>query len=221
MDVPVWKTWLSYLFPLTLEEAGSEQNPALSVRLDQGRLQLLSGDAIYSWDDLYRNFTNAFERLHLEKEKMNDVLLLGLGLGSVPYILEKKHGIECRYVAVEWDETVAELASKYTLARMKSPVEIVVADAELFVDVCDENFDMIVIDIFEDSLTPPAFETPGFIQACLERLKPNGLLLYNRLYNTLEDKFKTDRFYEQSFRQVFPDAWYIDTGGNWILCARN
>jgi predicted membrane-bound spermidine synthase len=218
-DIPLWKKWLSHLTPLTLEEAASEYNPELSVVLDKGRLQLMSGNAIYSWDDLYRNFTTAFEQLKPENRAIQDVLLLGLGLGSVPYILEKKHHTQFHYTAVELDETVAELASRYTLSRLKSPVEIVTADAEIFVQVTEEQYDMIVVDIFEDNTTPEVFESLGFLEVCNDLLRPNGLLLYNRLCQNPADLQRTSEFFEQVFKAVFPNAIRIDTGGNWILVS--
>jgi spermidine synthase len=218
MYIPFWKKWLSYITPVYLEAAGSDQNPELSVLLNQGRLQLLSGNAIYSWDDLYRNFTIAFETLKIENRHIPEVLVLGLGLGSVPFMLEKKFHKDCHFTAVEWDETIAELASRYTLSRMKSPVDIIVADAEVFVDVCSETFDLIVIDIFEDDLTPPQFEEPEFLRTCHHLLNKGGLLMFNRLHGDGKDKIAAERFFNRVFGVVFPTAWYIDTKGNWILC---
>lgn len=220
MRIPLWKKWVSYVTPLTLETAASEQNPDLAVMLDRGRLQLLSGNAIYSWDDLYHNFTIAFGVLELEERALEDVLVLGLGLGSVPYILEKIYERNYRYTAVEWDETVAALAAKYTLSRLESPVNIVTADAGIFLQVTAEKFDMIVVDIFEDDHTPEQFETIDFLETCAEHLLPNGLLLYNRLYNGPRNIIATERFYEDTFKTIFPDASKIDTGGNWILVNR-
>jgi spermidine synthase len=219
-DIPFWKKWLSHLTPLTLEEAASEYNPELSVVLDKGRLQLLSGNAIYSWDDLYRNFTQAFEQLKPENRNISDVLLLGLGLGSVPYILEKKHHTRFHYTAVELDETVAELASRYTLSRLQSPVDIVTADAEIFVQVTEELYDMVVVDIFEDNTTPEVFESEAFLHVCSDLLRPDGLLLYNRLCQNTQDLAHTRLFFEETFKAVFPEAICIDTGGNWILASK-
>jgi spermidine synthase len=219
MQVSFWKKWLSHLYPLTLEETGSELNPELSVVLDRGRLQLLSGQAIYSWDDLYHNFTRAFEQLKPENRLIEDVLLLGLGLGSVPYILEKKHRATYRYTAVEMDEVIADLASRYTLSRLRSPVEIITADAEIFVELCEDRYDLLIVDIFDENEVPPAFETPQFLEACRDLLRPGGLLLYNRLYITQSDFVRTERFMDEIFREVFPQAQHLETGGNWVLYA--
>lgn len=220
MRIPFWKKWLSYFAPQVLEMTGSDKNPELTVLLYRGRLQLLSGNAVYSWDDLYRNFNIAFGQLDLDKRPFHDVLLLGLGLGSVPYILEKIYHRPYRCTAVEWDETVAELASRYTLSRLVNPVEIIVADAEVFVDIAEEQFDMVIVDIFEDDLTPPQFRTQDFLKKCAARLRPGGLLLFNCLHNRSHERSGAKRFFEHVFRVVFPQAWKIDTKGNWILVAQ-
>ena len=220
MKIPRWKKWLSRWFPFTLERASSEHNPDLAVVLDRGRLQLLSGNAIYSWDDLYHNFTIAFGTIDLDQEHIEDVLVLGLGLGSVPFILEKVYERQYHYTAVELDEAVSELAGKYTLPRLESPVQIITADAGVFVEITDEQYDLIVVDIFDDDHTPEYFETDHFLQACRERLRPGGLLLYNRLFNNLKTRVATQRFFEGAFKNVFPDAWKINTGGNWVVAAR-
>lgn len=217
--IPLWKKWISHVLPVTLERAASEQNPELTVMLDRGRLQLLSGNAIYSWDDLYHNFTIAFGTLDLEERQVSDVLILGFGLGSVPYILEKIYERDYDYIAVEHDETVSALAAKYTLPRLASPVQIVTVDAWVFLQVTEQCFDMIIVDIFDDDSTPPRFETRAFLQSCANRLNTNGLLLYNRLHNTVRNRITTERFFEDTFKEVFPRAWKIDTGGNWILSA--
>ncbi|MFN4079352.1 MAG: spermidine synthase [Saprospiraceae bacterium] len=217
--IPFWKKWLSWLAPLTLESGSSVLNPELSVILSKGRLQLISGNAIYSWDDLYHNFTRLFESLDMRSRPRADVLLLGLGLGSVPYILEKKYGRRYAYTIVELDEMVADMASRYALDRLDSPVEIVVADALTFVEVCQQRFDMVIMDVFEDEMTPPQFETDAFLDDCIDLLRPGGILIYNRLANSEQQKRETNRFFERKFKRAAPEAAYLDTGGNWMLYA--
>lgn len=206
--------------PLTLEEAASHQNPELAVVLSKGRLQLLSSGAIYSWDDLYRNFLIAFDQLAIDERDVSDVLVLGLGLGSVPFMLEKVFHRKYHYTVVEWDETICELAAKYTFSRMESSVDIITADAEMFVEVTEETYDMVVVDIFEDDITPPQFTTTEFLETCKNLLKPGGLLLFNRLHGDDDNiRRSTERFFERGFKKVFPDAIYFDTDGNWVLCG--
>lgn len=220
MRIPRWKKWLSHLVPITLEEAATEQNPALSVVLSKGRVQLLSGDAIYSWDDLYKNFLIAFTQLKVKERNSADVLVLGLGLGSIPFMLEKVFQRKYHYTAVEWDETVAHFAMKYTLSRLQSPVEIITADAGIFVETTEEQFDLMMVDIFEDELTPPQFCTVEFLEKCEALLKPGGLLLFNRLHGEDQSiRMITERYFEKTFKSVFPAATAIDTKGNWILCG--
>ncbi|MBL7825469.1 MAG: hypothetical protein JNJ57_02485, partial [Saprospiraceae bacterium] len=114
------------------------------------------------------------------------------------------------------------LAAKYTLTRMESPVELITADAEVFVQICEEQFDMLIVDIFEDEITPPQFCTEDFLMDCKFLLKPGGLLLFNRLHGDDHAvRSVTERFFVQTFKKVFPDGWYIDTKGNWILCGEN
>ena len=220
MRIPFWKKWLSHLFPITLESASTEINPSLAVRLDRGRVQLLSGNAIYSWDDLYRNFTVAFGQMNLPSGGDTDVLLLGLGLGSVPYILEKVYGKKYQYTAVEIDAAVADMASRYTLSRVQSPVQLIVADASVYLDVCEDRFDMVIVDIFEDHIVPAQFESVEFLEDCLALLNPHGRLIFNRLYNTTRDRRDTERYYREIFKEVFPDAICHDVRGNWVLEGR-
>jgi spermidine synthase len=217
--VPSWKIWLSHLWPVVLHRCGSAHNPVLTVRLTKGRLQLLSGTAVYSWDDLYHNFLMAFMHLHADEQPWERVLVLGLGLGSVPYLLEKIFGCRCQYTAVEIDPTVADLARRYALPRMQSPITIAVADATAFVAQCTETYDLIAVDIFNDQLVPATVETEAFLLDCRRLLSPGGILMYNRLYDTPEHRERTDSFFERAFRTVFPQGSALDVRYNRMLLS--
>ena len=198
MKIPLWKKWLSHLTPLTIEETASEHNPELTVALSRGRLQLLSGDAIYSWDDLYQNFLIAFDHLKIDEEPFEDVLVLGLGLGSIPYMLETVFHRNYYYTAVEWDETISELAAKYTLSRLKSSIDVITGDAEIFVQVTEEQYDMVIIDIFEDANMPNFLFQDFFINRINSLLNLNGFILFNTMVIDKKQE-ERNRIYQAKF----------------------
>ena len=86
-----FKKYWSYISPVHLESIQGLENQTLSVYMSNGRYQLTTENAIYSYDDLYANFSLAFEKLDWKQfPEKSHVLVLGLGLGSIPYMLEKK-----------------------------------------------------------------------------------------------------------------------------------
>ncbi|MCB9081768.1 MAG: fused MFS/spermidine synthase [Lewinellaceae bacterium] len=219
--IPRWKRWLSYFVEQHIESAPSDINPHLYVSIVRGRLQLSTANAIYSFEDLYTNFGEALDRLNPDPKANYEVLLLGLGLGSIPYILEKKHGCRYGYTAVELDESVVYLAEKYTLAELESPMDVITGDAYAFVFTTEEYYDWICMDVFLDETTPEVFGSTEFLEGLQERLTPGGLLLYNCLTDQATEYQRTKLFFEQTFLTVFPQAYYFDVGGNWILVGPN
>lgn len=217
MEIPAWKKWLSYLMEWHLESAPSPINPHLYVSISRGRFQLSTARAIYSYGDLYDNFSRTFQRMDFERWPVENVLLLGLGLGSVPYMLEKVFHQKCRYTAVEIDESVVYLAHKYVLSDLQSPVDVFCTDAFAYVEWCEDSYDLIAMDIFLDDVIPSEFETIAFLQRLSTLLSPDGVLLFNRLARTSDDLRKTKDYYTNVFHQVFPDAAFLDVRGNWIL----
>ncbi len=217
MRIPTWKRWLSYLFEMHIESAPSELNPHLYVSLKNGRLQLCTANAIYSYEDLYDNFTKTFHRFKKELEIGEEVLILGFGLGSVPLIMERMFERSFQFTGIELDESVIYLANKYALPNLESPVQLITANAFAYVYQTTQKFDLIAMDVFLDDVIPEDFETTDFLEALKSLLKPNGVLLYNRLALEKQDLEKTLAFFENEFKTVFENGHYIDVEGNWML----
>lgn len=212
---------LSYLTDVHFETLESDYNEWLSVVLSRNRFQLLTPNAIYSYGDLYSNFSKAFKALPLAAHAPQEVLLLGFGLGSIPYMIEKRWHLMPRYTAVEIDDTVIYLAHKYVTQYLQSAISLTQADAYAFVVQDEGQYDLICMDVFVDDEVPPIFESEDFLETLKARLAPEGILLYNRLYLTSADKAATERFFERDFKAVFPEGDYLDVGGNWILANRH
>lgn len=211
-----WQRLFSYMTEIHIQTVVGQYNPILQVSLVQNRLQLSTENAIYSFDDLYLNFRRAFEKIELPPHGSNH-LLLGLGLGSVPYILEKHFGKEYHTTAVELDEAVIGLASGFTFPRLKSKIEVVHADAEIFVQCTESTYDLITVDLFLDDVIPPYFENLEGLKRLRKLLNPGGQVLINRLYRNGSDRLKTNNFYRNIFQKVFKNETYLDVQGNWIL----
>ena len=215
-----WRIWLSYLFEQHLESTSSAYNPYLSVSLVRGRYQLNTANAVYSFADLYTNFRMAFQQLEIKSQPVNDVLILGFGLGSIPYMLERVFDCHFNYTAVEIDEEVLYLAHRYALPEIASPIEMITANAFDYAAQCETQYDLICMDVFLDDVIPDDFETTEFLGNLKRLLRPQGILLYNRLSYSEGDKEKSRSFLEEGFRKIFPEAFYIDTESNWILVNR-
>ncbi len=204
---------------MPIETTGSDINEMLHVSLVRNRFQLSTEKSIYSYDDLYSNFYYSFKVLDLPPND-TEVLILGLGLGSIPFMLERNFARQFRYVAVEIDESVIDLASRFSLSRLKSPIQIIHADAEVFVKNHASKYDFLMVDLFVEDIVPPFFEGHVGNKLIKNLLKPGGRVLFNRLYRTGQDKLATDRFYEDVFTMVYDEPSYIEVEGNRMLVGK-
>lgn len=220
MTIPPWKKWISYIFPLPVDAVESEKNGLLQVVVNKGRLQLCTENAIYSYDDLYDNFSKTFKKIPTALKQADDVLVLGLGLGSIPYMLQHVFNVNPRVTCVEYDEAVVELAWHYRMQYLTLPLDIIEADAAIFVAQCQSQYDIICLDIFKDVHIPEPFQSQDFLEELALLLRPNGILLYNCLGLLPQDKVKTKAFFEGPFRAVFPHAVHLFTGSNEVLCNK-
>ncbi len=221
MKPTFWQKIKSNFIDIHIESTSSEYNEILTVLLCKGRFQLVTENAIYSYGDLYSNYKRAFDKMNLPQLDIENVLILGFGMASIPYMLEKNLKRNYHYTAVEIDETVAYFADKYVTQYLESPIEMILGDAYFFSMQSESTYDMICVDVFIDDEIPPQFETPEFWESIKRMLGDKGVLLFNRLYLTDEDKRITNYFYENVFLPIFKNGAYLDVGGNWIISNRS
>ncbi len=220
MTQPLWRRLLSYIKTVHIETTESEHNPYLRVVLKRGQYQLLTANAIYSYGELYDNFSRAFERIDLDKRDIKDVLILGFGLGSIPVMLENRFQKKYYYTAVEIDPEVLRLANTYVVRDIKSGIEFQLSDARTFAEFSKEKFDMICMDVFLDDEVPTELEHEDFLVNLKKMLAPDGILLFNKLAWSNQDKKKSQAFFENHFKRIFTEGVYLDVNGNYILLNR-
>ena len=217
MKIPFWKNILSYLTDLRLDQYSSSYNELIQVYLSRGQYQLRTKNAIYSFGLRYDNFTGLFESLDWKKYQPKTSLLLGLGLGSIPLMLEKKFSPGLKYTAIEVDETITRLAEKYVLSKNNFNLDIITGDALIWLKTTQERFDMICMDIFQDDVIPEVFMTMDYLHLLKETIADDGLIIYNCLAQNKSDKRLANEFYQNKFQKVFPSARKLLIKGNYLL----
>lgn len=216
--IPTYRFWFSYLWEQVLEVTASSHNAYLHVSLVHGRLQLVAEDAIYSFGDYYLNFRKVFEAFDFERLPDNArVLLLGLGLGSIPELLEDHLGLDYQYVAVEIDPVIIELAADYSLPFLLSPIEVHEADAYQFLQLDARKYDLICVDVFQDATVPEHLDSASFLELLRHSVEPGGAIIYNRLADSRTHRRMAQDYYDGPFRSAFPRATVFDSGGNLML----
>ena len=216
--IPFWKRILSYFKEFHIESAPSEYNPHLYVSLSRGRYMLSTANAVYSHGDLYNNFGDTFKKIAWDKLQGRHALILGLGLASIPVILEKRKE-SFTYVGVEIDENVIYLASKYVLPDLESPIHIYEANALEFVEQQPEGeFNMICMDIFEDDTIPDKFQEITFLKNVKDLLQPGGLLFVNTLLKEKEDQAPHEKIHK-NLEKLFPNGLFHQVGPNAVFVS--
>lgn len=197
----VIKKLLSFIYPVTVENTTSKYNSCLEVRLENGNYVLNSTNSNYSFGSLHRIFREAFRKVSIRERKIESVLLLGLGSGSVPSILFDELKLKCNITAVEIDETVVGLAKKYFNIEKFKNLEIVCTDASEFVKHRDKKFDLIVVDLFTDDVVPQQFFSLSFLENIKELLGRNGTILFNTILKTQKNIETTAKLFSVFFKK--------------------
>lgn len=215
--IPRWKYWLSYLTEVHLESAPTEINPHLYVCLVAGRLQLCAENAVYSYEDRYDNFRLMFEHIKLGQLEYSAALVLGLGLGSVPLLIEKQGVRMERMTFVELDEQIIALAQKYTLQYLHTPFDVVCADAGVFPHVHEDKYDLVISDVFLDDTIPEDLKEPAYLHALYDLLLPGGRIIINTLASTDDDKEESLSYFNKTVKRLYPQATYDHMWENYMI----
>lgn len=210
------KHLFSYLFELPLKKVYSPINGSLKVVLDRGVKKLVAQKAVYSYEDRYTCFRDFFLEFSIDQFPINQALVLGYGLGSVPLMLDRLvDGVS--YDGVEIDQAIVDLNQEFGYCPDNVTVHTV--DAMDFVEFCDKKYDLVVVDLFIDAIVPSKFETVRFLEACSKLLVPNGLLLFNRVAYPKAALEKTEIFYDEVFARTLDAPGIFKTRGNRMLWA--
>lgn len=172
------------------------------------RLELRSGDgAFQSVIDLQYPHHLALRNLEylmavlLFIPRPERILMLGTAAGSLLHFL-RHHYPETEITAVDIDvELIEQLLEMEILPSAQSGLSYVYGDAAHFISHCDENYDLILIDVFSGAQSPAWLLEKNATNNLFRLLTKRGALAYNLLIDSDHD-FK--RFYRE-LRLVFDE----------------
>ena len=181
------KKLISYFWPTT-KRFSSEINGTLEVTLIDGKKVLDTLNANYSYGSLQKILEVGLNNVDLKSVK--NILLLGLGGGSIIKSLREKFKYQENVVAVEIDPQVIKLAKEEFGISTSKKLQIIHGDAFEYVKNSEEKFQLIIIDLFIDINVPLIFYGKDFCQNTANLLTKGGSIIFNAGIN-LDTNSKT------------------------------
>ena len=187
--------WLSYILPVKIYEKKSSLSKNIEVTWNNGKLMMDSQNTNYSYGSLQKVLCKGLNTISKERIlKMNSILVLGVAGGSVIKTLVDEFQFTRKIKGIEIDEEITAIANKYFKLNEVTNYTPISADAKLFVEDCKEQFDLIIIDIFQDATMPGFLFEKAFISNIKQLLQTNGFILFNTMNLDKEGINKNNQF---------------------------
>lgn len=178
----MFKKILSYFYPITVYNKSSNISKSLEVTLYNGKTLLNTKNTNYSYGSLQSVLKKGLLTIgQSEISKMNSVLVLGVAGGSVVKTLISDFEFTKSITGIELDAEIIEIANTYFGLDKVANFNCIIDDAERFVATNNENFDLIIIDIFKDTEMPEFLFQETFINNIKQRLHKNGYIVFNMM----------------------------------------
>lgn len=154
-----------------------EERGVRSLHLGTGAIQ--SSMRISRPWDLELAYTRAMMAFLLFVPEPGDVVMIGLGGGSIAKFVHKKRP-QTRFKAVELNpEVVSAARAHFFLPPDNDYLEVLIEDGAAYVPAHPQSADVILLDGYDAGNQVESLATPEFYRACRQALKPGGVLSVN------------------------------------------
>lgn len=176
--IGVLTRFASYFFLIT-RKIKSEFSGDLEVTVLDGEKMLSTANANYSYGSLQKVLEFAIRQVDISK--VEDVLVLGLGGGSVLKTLRKTFGYEWTIVSVEIDPVIIKIADQEFGVSEDYRTRIIWKDAFGYVVIDNEKFGLIIVDLFIDDKVPEKFLSLEFWKQVKAKADVNCSIIFNSI----------------------------------------
>lgn len=173
---------------MRLQTYHSDINGKIEINLFDGQKTLDTTSSNYSYGSLQKILHIGLKALTIDNNVKN-VLLLGLGGGSVVETLREDFDCEAAIEAVEIDPKMIQIAIRDFNLHRFDPLHIVQADAyDYLKNSNNKRFDLIIVDLFIIDTIPELFTKPDTIALLALHLASGGQLIYNTMNRTMPEE---------------------------------
>ena len=189
------KKLFSYLIPINIYKSKSSVSKSIEVTWTNGELLIDSENTNYSYGSLQRILRIGLRKIGFNTiQTMDTILVLGVAGGSVIKTLVNEIHFKGQITGVEIDKEIIEVANSYFQLDQIPNLEIKIQNALDFVLRCKDQYNLIIIDVFEDLQMPSFLFEPYFRDKTLSLLKDNGYLLFNTMTLSEADNTRNKKF---------------------------
>lgn len=168
----------------------------MELILVNGKKVLNTQHANYSFDSLHRVFQQVLKKHFPLLKPEENILLLGLGGGSVPYIIRQEMNINIPITAIEIDPQMIQIAKEEFDVEALGHITIIQADAVTWISNCSEKYACIIIDVFIDEQVPESIQTLEFLSEIKQILLPGGRLFFNTIQRDKNQNHQNSMLYQ-------------------------
>ena len=198
------KKIFSYLIPIKIYETKSSLSKSIEVTWTNGELVLDSENTNYSYGSLQRILRLGLKNIGYEKiVPMKHILVLGVAGGSVIKTLVDEIKYNGKITGVEIDPEIIKIANTYFKLDEVKNLEIVIDDAFEFVLKTKAKYDLIIIDVFQDTTMPNFLFETFFINRICFLLKSRGFILFNTMLLNDSQNLRNKKYVSEFFKSEF------------------
>jgi spermidine synthase len=151
-------------------------------------------------------------------ERLDRILVLGVGAGNIPMFLRKYYS-DAQIDVVDIDPQIIALAKQYFNFLEDDLLQAYVQDGRAFIENVQKPYDLIFLDAYTAAGIPKQLATKEFLLSLKKALKPSGAIIANMwstpkvnpLYRSML------RTYQEVFQEVY--TLRVPTAGNKIVIA--
>ncbi len=188
-----------------------ERNGVRFMRFGDERAGWQGGMLVRRPTRLYFPYQQAFALHTMWLPSVSRFLAVGIGTGTAISHVHRRHP-QARITGIDVDAAVMVAAKEHFMMPADDRTRFIEADARAFVPRMEDQFDLILLDVFYREETPQTFFSAVYLRSLADRLTPGGVLAMNVILPTAGEHSR--KFWELGRRLslLIGPAWYIPLG---------